>query len=243
MFGLSMRTAPRVCSWNDAARTLNDATAGKQRSDGSWPIPGKEGSKAVSVRLTKDGIAFRYHYTDVITWHPDGSYTHDPYHTTSTCTFFNSFCPARTYLTRTGEVLIIDKKGYPICGGRPVHVKDGVPQSGTGLFSKTVVNRKEAKKLLAETPYAEYREWYKTMRPLLTESGCLHTPHDDFCTQFEDREWWPALASAMGGLGKPDNVREMIYHENPGRAFEEKKFGVLSANAAQDSRYRVIPAE
>ena len=238
MFGLNMHTVCRVTSWQDAAATLQRATGLKQRSDGSYPLPGKERSKDVSVRMVSDGIAFRYHHTDVITWHPDGSYTYDPWTSRSTCTFFNQLNP--DYLTRDGDVLIIGDKGYAIYGGTPVHVRDCKPVSGLGVFQRQVIDRKRAKEVLAGTRYAEYREWYKVMMPMLTPRSGRSVNPIDALDYLKDETKWAELATDRWADYNPDKLRGVIYGIYEADCYKTETYDVLPANKAQRSEYRVM---
>jgi len=239
MFALNMCGADRVTSWHDAANTLYRASQNRERDNG-FPIPGKERSKDISVRLVNDGIAFRYHSTDVITWHPDGSYTYDPWTSRSTCTFFNQFCPIGHDLTRDAVVLIIRGKGYAICGGDKVHVKDEVPQSGLGVFQRQAVDTKRAKEVLAGTRYAEYREWYKVMMPMLMPRSGEYLSPNDAVLYLRDETKWPALATERWDDFTPDKMRGVIYFLNSESCYKTDTHDVLPANKARRSEYRVM---
>lgn len=240
MFALQMYSAPRVRSYDDALRVLEQAKGlvkvprSTSRGDNCYPIPGKVRSHAVSVRMTGTGVAFRYHSTDVVTWHPDGSYTYDPWTSRSTCTFFNQFTPFGAYLTRDGAVLIIGDTAYPVARGGCIHIKGDKPTGGLGRFGKTVVNRAAAKRVLAETRYAEYRAWYAIMKPLL---GKQYQPYFLPQEKLHDEANWPMMASCMYGIGHPDSVRKAIYGEHYMEVYEEVYFDTVPA--AAHARYRV----
>lgn len=237
MFALQMHSAMRVTSWGEAACVLERAMKRKPLMNGGYPIPGKENNKDVSVRLSNEGIHFRYHHTDVITWHPDGSYTYDPWTSRSTCTFFNQFCPAHTHLTRNGTVLIIRNTGYAAWGEK-VHVVDDVPQSGVGAFVCEVINRRGAKEVLKRTRYAEYREWHRVMSPLLTPAKNFYTD-GEMLAMLEEEARWPELATARWGDGHPDKMRTLIYADNAEECYKEETFETLPSDKAQRSEYRV----
>jgi hypothetical protein len=184
--------------------------------------------------MTGTGVAFRYHRTDVVTWHPDGSYTYDPFTSRSTCTFFNQFTPFSTYATREGKVLIIGDTAYPVAGGGRVHIKDDKPTGGLGRFRKSVVNRESAKRVLAETRYAEYRAWYAVMKPLL---GNQRQPFFMPQEALHDEANWPMMASCMFGAGHPDRVRKALYGEDYREVYEDVYFDTVPAEA--HARYSV----
>jgi hypothetical protein len=238
-----MHSAPRVASYDDALRVLEQAKGlvkvprSTTRGDNCYPIPGKVKNRSLSVRMTGTGVAFRYYSTDVVTWHPDGSYTYDPFTSRSTCTFFNQFTPFSTYATRDGAVLVIGDTAYPVAGGKRVHVKDGKPSGGLGRFCKTVVNRPAAKRVLAGTRYAEYRAWYAVMKPLLGEQRQpFFMPEDTL----HDEANWPMMASCLFGAGHPDKVRTRIYGEHYREVYEQVSFDTVPA--AEHARYSVEEA-
>lgn len=241
MFALQMHSVPRVTSWDDAVATLNRARNRKERN-GAYPLPGKENNRDVSVRMSEKGIHFRYHLTDVITWHPDGSYTYDPWTSRSTCTFFNQFCPVDTHLTRDGKVLIIGDVGYPIGGGSEVHVVDGVPQTGLGVFQREVVNRAKAKAVLERTRYAEYREWHKVMSPLLSATERQFWSGREIVDALQDETNWPVMASNAWGDYHPDKVRLLIYADYQKECYEMETSTSLPALLATRNAYRVMPS-
>lgn len=238
-FALQMHNVPRIKSWPEAAALLERAMERKPLMNGGYLIPGKTGNRDISMRMSNEGIHFRYHTTDVITWHPDGSYTYDPWTSRSTCAFFNQFCPENTYLTRDGVVLIIDDTGYAVCGGDPVHVVGGVPQSGIGVFTREAVDREAAKKVLERTRYAEYREWYKIMSPLLT-IGEHYLREEDAVEMLKDEKNWPELASARWGQGNPNTIRTTIYLRNNTECYRTEVYKTLPRDKATRSAYRVM---
>jgi len=184
--------------------------------------------------MTPKGVAFRYHRTDVITWHRDETYTLDTWTSRSTCTFFNQFCPIGTYLTRDGRVLIIEDTAYAVCG--KVHVKNGKPSGGLGQFRRERINREGAKHVLAETRYAEYREWYKIMKPLL---GDQRQPFFRAEEALEDESNWPMMASCWANDGHPDRVRNAIYNRNGSDCYTTEYADTLPADQAHRSVWRV----
>lgn len=239
-FGLQMYQAPRVTSYTDALKVLQRAMERRPRTvavngDNCYPIPGKENNRDVSVRKTPKGIAFRYWHTDVITWHPGGSYTYDNWTSRSTCTFFNQFCPVGTYLTRDGAVLVIEGKAYPVVS--LITVRDGeVVGGGLGQFAREKVNRKRAKAVLAQTRYAEYRDWYKVMKPLLGET---RQPLFDPVDALEDESSWPMMAACRMNDGHPDTVRKAIYAHNHAEAYDTVTAETIPTEEAHNSKWRV----
>jgi len=117
------------------------------------PIKGKERSRQMNVRIRKSGeVVFRYHSTDVVTWRPDNSYVIESYASRSTCQFANSFIPAHHWLTKEGSRLGIgtwsEGTVHPVIRKVTVH---GDHVETDAVFTRTVVNRKGAKEVLAAT--------------------------------------------------------------------------------------------
>ena len=239
MFALQMHQAPRVTSYDEALSVLTRAQRRRGRTlhdigENGYPIPGKESNRDLSVRMTPKGVAFRYHRTDVITWHPGGAYTYELWNSRSTCSFFNQFCPMGTYLTRDGEVLIIGDTAYAVTG--PVTVQDGKPSGRLGQFRRERINREGAKRVLAETRYAEYREWHKIMKPLL---GNQRQPFFRAEEALEDESNWPMMASCWTNDGHPDRVRNAIYNRNGSDCYTAEYSDTLPADQAHRSVWRV----
>jgi len=213
MFAINMTSAPRVQSYDDAVRVLCKATekvTTHVQLGEEFRIPGKQNSPQMAVRKTATGIAFRYHYTDVIVWHPDNSYTLTPWSSVSTCTFFDAFSPFGHYLTKNGNALVIDGTAYALAGS--VHVANGEPRGSLGYFYKRRVDREEAKRVLAGTKYEEYRTWYKTFRPMLefVTPGFYWMSYEIFDI-LEDTDMWVKLATGTVRDGSPAGVRQAIY--------------------------------
>lgn len=241
-FTLNMRDVPVVASYADAENFLTRSAKDPWKGvDDEFPIINKRRNRDMGVRRKANGdIAFRYWRTDVITWHSDGSYTYEPWNSRSTCSFFNAFCPSGHYLTRDGEVLVTGDKAYPIGSHAPVKVREDEVINGVpGCFSKSVVNKAGAKKVLASTRYAEYRAWYKIMRPLLQENSYIAGWEvKDFLA---DERLWPKLAMCRAH-GEPERLRQYIYGENAAECYEDQHYDTLPRELARQSRYRVIPA-
>lgn len=234
-FAINMHPAPRIFTYDGAARLFTKAEAGSPIKKDAYRLPGKPRAQHMSVRMATNGdVAFRYHYTDVITWHPDGSYTLCPFSSRSTCSFFDHFAPSGHYLTRDGGVLILGDTGYALSGGA-VHVKDNVPTGGLRDFNRTRVDRKAAKRVLAETRYGEYRDWHAIMKPLL---GANRQPWFDTLTALEDETNWPMMAACWSNRGHPNAVRAQVYAMRSRDVYYDETYPKLPAALAQRSAYR-----
>ena len=221
-FGLSMRSVQRVQCYDDAVAMYNKATAWKNGGD-DLPFPNKR-AREYGIRMEGTDVVFRYHRTDVVTWHADGSYTIKTggYDTGSTCTFANNFMPRNHSLGRQTKVLRIGETLYPISGTRLTVSPDGVPSGGLGKFTKKKIKLKEAKKLRESFGYPEYRKWHKAMFPMIKDT-MVSSWHREYLTYTEiverlaDPDKWHSLMVSQ--FGHPDDVRTKLYDKN-GHAFD-----------------------
>lgn len=80
---------PEIKTYKQAAEFLQ---AGRNKND--RPL---EASSTRLIRIDDDTIAVRYHYTDVVTYHRDGSYTFNRggYHTDTTWRRIEQYSPIR----------------------------------------------------------------------------------------------------------------------------------------------------
>lgn len=216
-FGLLMRGVPYVTTYADAVAMYGRATAWRGEDPaGDRPLPDKR-SRDYGVRVDDTDVVFRYHNTDVVRWHADGSYTLNTggYRTNSTCAFATNFMPRRHHLQKGAGHLRINERLYPIAGHEVTVSADEVPSGeGLGRFSKRKVNRKRAKALLSTLGYPEYRAWYETMSLMVrdtmppTWSRDYYSP-DSIKQSLGDPEMWHGLM--MSTTGTPAQVREAMY--------------------------------
>lgn len=216
-FGLSMRSVPFVLTYADAVAMYGRATPWRgEDPEGERPLPDKR-DRSYGVRMDDTDVVFRYHHTDVVRWHADGSYTLNTggYCTNSTGTFATNFMPRQHYLQKETRHLRISERLYPIAGHRVTVSADGVPSGeGLGRFSKRTVNRKRAKALLATLGYPEYRAWYEAMFPMVRDTMPPQWRRDYYSPEsieqaLGDPEMWHGLM--MGNCGSPAQVREVMY--------------------------------
>lgn len=216
-FGLSMRSVQHVTTYGAAMDMYNRATAWRgEDPDGERPLPDKR-SRDYGVRVDGNDVVFRYHCTDVIRWHRDGSYTLDNggYRSRSTGVFASVFMPHRHWLQKDAAHLQIGDRIYPIAGHKVTVSADGVPSGeGLGEFVKCTVNRKKSKVLLERLGYPAYREWYNTMFPMVRETlpptwQRKYAPASYIEAALKDPEQWHELM--MSQSGTPAQVREAMY--------------------------------
>ena len=216
-FGLSMGGVSYVTTHDAAVAMYNKATPWRgEDPDGERPLPEKR-SRDYGVRMDGTDVVFRYHRTDVIRWHKDGSYTLDTggYRTRSTGEFASKFMPQRHYLGKDASHLRIGDRIYPIAGHKVTVSVDGVPSGeGLGQFVKRTVNRKKTKVLLERLGYPAYREWYETMFPMVRDT--LGRPWQrrsvvggEIEAWLKDPEKWHELM--VSNSGTPVQVREIMY--------------------------------
>ncbi len=229
MFGLSMKNC-RVNFIGSHAEALAfyercPARQGEDPGD-ERKISGKPNSPQMGVRLTKGKVAFRYHNTDVVTWHPDDTYTVETYNSKSTCEFANHFLPIGQALEFQGRAFRIDGVMYPAIGDITVRPKDGKVLGTQAFFVKEVIDRKAAKAVLAKTRYAEYRDWHKAMWPMVKDNmkGGWSRPVPtawETIDLLEDETKWHNLMTS--GMGQPEDVRQTIYSAHYSTVYYTKK--------------------
>jgi hypothetical protein len=204
----NINTHAEAMAFYDACPTRKGQDYGDERL-----IKGKENSPQLGVRIVHNAVKFRYHRTDVVTWHPSNSYTVSTYMSRSTCEFASWFIPKDHHLTFSGTVLVTGDIMHPVVGS--ITVKSGyVSHEHVGtVFQKKRIDRKAAKRVLAQTRYAEYRAWHKAMSPLVR--GHMPTAYfrDDVRLEMiADESKWHDLM--MSYESHPDKIRELIYLQN-----------------------------
>ena len=203
-------------------------------------IKGKESSRQMSVRILKNGyVAFKYHATDVVTWRPDNSYVIESYASRSTCVFANRFIPPRHWLTKEGSHLGIGAWDtgtvYPVLRSATVR---GDHVETKAMFTRQVVDRKGAKQVLAGTRYAEYRDWYNVMFPMVRDTMPRSwqrkwwTPNE-LMEMLNDPDQWYAIMT--GSTGTPYQVREVLYREMYHTAYTTVRAATLPAIKANNT--------
>lgn len=217
-FTVNMHWRDCVGSHASALQLHTKAEAKPWRNGGDdYPLPNKR-VRHMGVRKLPDGsIAFRFHRTDVVTWHPDETYTLVPYQSQSTCDFANTFLPSWHQLCRTGTLLTIGgwRNGtmHPVDYDSTVRINPATNAPTHPLksvFRKRKVDRKKAKALLAETNYAEYREWRKLMVAMSgTGTSCWDVTAHNLKEYLADRDKWYDLMRSY--YGNPGTIREFIY--------------------------------
>jgi len=243
MFGLNMHAcAVRSISSHAEAVAFYERCPVKGGHDygDERPIKGKERSRQMNVRIRKSGeVVFRYHSTDVVTWRPDNSYVIESYASRSTCQFANSFIPAHHWLTKEGSRLGIgtwsEGTVHPVIRKVTVH---GDHVETDAVFTRTVVNRKGAKEVLAATRYAEYRDWYNVMFPMIRDTFAPSWQRKwwapaELMTMLNDPEQWHAIMT--GHTGTPANVREVLYSDSWDQAYKTVRAATLRARKANNT--------
>lgn len=215
-FALSMYGVPYAKTYNAAVALFEKSVPWRNGGD-DRPLPNKR-TRDMGVRMDGDDVVFRYHSTDVIRWHKDGSYTiyTGGYESRSTCEFASHFMPQNDYLARGTAHLRIGDRVYALAGQRVTVSETGaVSGPGLGVFRKGTVNRKKAKTLLTELGYYPYLAWYKLMFPMVKD-----TMPPSWKRRFmEESEVLGALQAGqeayydvlMSICGDPTAVRHMLY--------------------------------
>ncbi len=98
------RAAKPVRSFADAqaalakAMTTPTGRARKPSRDGMYPLGLTKRGQTTIAEMDDGSIAFRLYSTDVVTWHPDNSFSIDNYGTVTTSSFAARFTPQGFYL-------------------------------------------------------------------------------------------------------------------------------------------------
>jgi hypothetical protein len=193
--------------------------------NGERRIKGKENSKQMGVRLASNGdVEFRYHRTDVIVWHRNNSYTINTFSSISTCAFASAVMPTSHSLGGTGSRINIgyweEAAVYAIISTATIK---GDKVKTDAVFTKDVLNRKGAKKVLDKTRYAEYRKWHAAMYPMVKNDMPpeYKREHLDFAWRDEllaNPDDWHRLM--MSRSGDPSAVRFNIYYDNRSEVYD-----------------------
>ena len=216
-FGLSMGDVAYVRTHEAAVRMYNKATHWRgEDPDGERPLPGKR-HREYGVRMDGTDVVFRYHGTDVVRWHDDGSYTIDTgyFRTPSTCAFVNNFTPGRHWLAKNTSWMQIEDTVYPISGHQFTVSPDGAPHGdGVGEFIRSRINRKRAKELRDAMNYPAYRTWYIIMYPMLQDTmppqwRRKFVSSSEIKSMLGDPDRWHDLL--MSQVGDPKELREALY--------------------------------
>lgn len=242
-FGLSNSSVPAICSYNEALAYHNKC-ADKPWRTGGEDHPFLEQRKrhlGVSMNADED-IQFRLHYTHVVTWHKTGGYTIDPYNSQSTATFASSLIPWRHYVTGRCTLLNVNDRVWPIGHDKVWVSPSGEVQNGNYVFEKTVVNRKGAKEVLAETRYDEYRRWYRDMDVILeggfaSQQEAWLYEHGEVQGRLADPDLWHGLATS--NLGDPAKVRETIYTDNAEKCYKFEHLPYVT-NSRAPSKLQIV---
>ena len=243
MFGLNMyRCAVRDINSHAEAVAFYESCPIKGGHDygDERPIKGKESSKQMRVRIPKNGdVVFRYHSLDVVRWRADNSYVIESYPSRSTCAFAKCFLPREHWLTKEGARLGIGSWSegtvYPVVR---MAIVRGDHVETDGIFTREVVNRKGAKQVLAETRYAEYRDWYNVMFPMVRNTMApswqrkWRTP-SELAEMLNDPDQWHDIMTSIHGT--PENVREVLYRDSGDRAYTTAQAASLPASKANNT--------
>lgn len=215
-FGLRLGSVPFVTSYDGAVAFYERAKP--WRNGGlDRPLVGKR-ARNMGVRMDGDDVVFRYHSTDVVTWHKHGGYTINTggYSSRSTCEFATNFMPHGHALWHETRHLRVDQRVYPV-HGTIMHVSaEGVVSgSGIGLFEERSVNRKKGRAMLKDMGYYEYLAWHKLIYPMVKDtmppswSRQLMDPHEVLMALKVGQEEYHSMMMALDG--EPDAVRDKLY--------------------------------
>ena len=244
-FAISTANIPSIFSYADALHYHDRAAQKPWRNGGEdFPFPEKR-VRQYGVRKLADGsVAFRLHSTDVVTWHPDNSITLEVYTSQSTQAFANCLLPSPVSVGGQMTRLEIGRdwraqKMYPIAN--TVHIAPDHETVDTPMvWEKRKTDRKVAQRVLAETRYAEYREWYKlmtAMMPAPLELRDFYRPSETVAMLAHQNFWHDLMTSWSGG--SPDAVRMAIYDQTTEPVFYHERMPYVVGHNALKNCYAV----
>lgn len=212
MFGLNMNScAVRGIESHGAALAFYEKCPTRRGMVHGDPrrIKGKEGSRAMDVRLERGAVRFRYHSTDVVVWHEDGRCTIDlTYDSQSTAAFARRFVPDSVDILGLCQQVSVGEWLYP-GKGRVVLHPCGKVDCGDRVFTKTEIIRTGARKYLDAVGYREYLHWWKAINPLKPEAPYTYQPESRLVQLLQDPErYWDIYCSQVG---QPDRLRTTLY--------------------------------
>ena len=225
-FSLNMRGTGYVTSYAAAVAMYDRATPWRgDDPTAERPLPTKR-TRNMGVRMVGSDVVFRYHQTDVIRWREDESYTVNTggYATQSTCEFASHFMPQRHWLTKCTAHLIIDEWTYAVVGHEvTVSGTGAVSGHGLGAFEAKRVNRANAKRLLADIGYPEYRDWYNVMYPMVRDTMPRMWQRESYSahqmvSMLRDKDSWHALMVSYSS--ELSTLRSIMYD------YQGREYGV-----------------
>ena len=144
-FSIYAHLLPSIGSYAQALDQYNGAIPFKYSTAMRFIASRSDVTKLVWKDDASQDINFRYHSTNVVTWHTDNTVTINvDYDSVST----------RTFASRLSGHGVHNSKGYTmVCGkaiGARATIKDGTVISGSIPVIKLVVNRKRAKEVMQQ---------------------------------------------------------------------------------------------
>lgn len=241
MFSINLRDVYSVSNYKQAVEFYKKSAGydgpRKAREYFDHPLIGKPASPQMGVRMDGTDVVFRFHAVDVVTWHKTGAYTFRQYNSISTSLFFENFTPFEHQSYRGFDAVSLNDTAWPL-GRGSFRVKNNRIIGKTGaVFVKTTVNRAGAKAVLANTAYAEYRDWYKAVRPLLGGVRHGYMQGAEVVSAIEDKDRWIDIVEF--DHGHPDKVRQAIYEENADKCYTGTSHKTLPTSELRSSNVSI----
>lgn len=92
MWGISTRNFPRIRSYKEALTHFDSVTPLSSLGDNIRPLCARRDTSKQIINYG-DKIALRYHYTDVVVYHKDGTIVVEPYNSSNTAIFATALLP------------------------------------------------------------------------------------------------------------------------------------------------------
>lgn len=218
MFGIHTHILASTNSYERAESYFNDRACRRSEDKDYHGVSLNPSRHVDHYRLHKRGesYALRYHYTDVVVYHPDGSVTTDlTYGSQNTARFANNYLPygldARFYKGRV-MLTVWGDKTYAFRGPVTLRNQGGdwriIEQDRNKIIKFAVprVNRKVANAAWRDPRVVALREYLKTIAGLgVVPRGVWEAMNGDatMCSDtllsqaINDEQHWPALAARL----------------------------------------------
>lgn len=211
---------PMLLGYSDALVYFNRIKPWRGSSDTIRPVhPSRR--RHMEMRLTNDNsVAFRLYNTDVVTWHPDNSFTVKPYPSPTTDKFASALLPGRIcarFNSQLGTILQVNDQLYLCRSATRVKRIDDTwtVVDGTEPIVWPVLNKAKARAALRDSRYNDFMLWRKATVAM----GAKVDPDwfwdgANIYDMLQDQGQWMALHRKMHSSRHEKLVRNMVYQRH-----------------------------
>lgn len=223
-FALNSYRLPKIRSYAEAFSKWDKTKPWRGDADTNTRPFRKDRKRDLSMRKLDDGsIAFKFHDTDVVVWHPDNSFTVTFYPSVSTGALATALMPGSLYASFSSEPHIIVDRDHAYQIKSPClfveEVNGWFPRDYKPFYWRTV-DRNKAKQALANEPHVEqFITWAKAITalkggvldPSTSRSEYYGGDIDVIINRMRNREAWQdvynSLAYSFGRWAWDGNLR------------------------------------